>query len=70
MAILSHASRGWVCLQSHVLIDGYAILAHLSHRRSTESLWLMCVYGNHSGAPEDNKDKTLGSFYSKLVKVR
>ena len=62
VAIVAHASGSWECLDSHTLIDGHVIMAHLRHRRSTESFWMMAVYGDISG---DNGNLT--DFYRTLT---
>ena len=59
VAFISRADSGWSCLDAKVLIPGYAILVKLHHRRSTESLWFLGVYGDTSSS--------LAAFYSSLL---
>ena len=59
VAFLSRADSGWSCLDTRVLIPGYAVLVKLHHGRSTESLWFLGVYGNAS--------TSLSAFYSSLL---
>ena len=68
VAFISRADSGWSCDDSRVLVPGYAMLVKLHHRRSTESVWLLGVYGNNSsvdGAPSTVR-KSLVSFYRSL----
>ena len=60
VALISHANSGWSCLVSRVLVPGHAILVKLHHSRSTESLWLLGVYGDISSRA------ALISFYRTL----
>ena len=60
IAILTKAGSGWSCTDSRVLIPGYSVLVQLHNKRSTESLWLLCVYGDTSYSG------SLPSFYRKL----
>ena len=62
VAIISSSCSGWYCTDSHVLIDGHAILLHLHHRRSAESLWILGIYGDISDA-----NRSLHGFYSTLA---
>ena len=59
IAFISRSDSGWSCTDSHIIIPGYAILVNLHHKRSTESLWFLGVYGNASSS--------LSSFYSELL---
>ena len=56
----SHAASGWTSLFNVTLIPGYAVLALLSHRHSTESFWFLCVYANIRSSSEQ------GRFYPSL----
>ena len=60
VAIISPASQGWSCPYKAILVPGHAVLAFLSHRRSTESLWVLGVYADMSSTA------ARVSFYSKL----
>ena len=62
VAVISSSRSGWYCTDSHILIEGYALLLHLHHRRSAESLWILGVYGDTSDA-----GRSLRSFYSNLA---
>ena len=62
VAIISSSRSGWYCTDSHVLIDGYALLLHLHHCCSAESLWILGVYSDISDA-----SRSLRSFYSNLA---
>ena len=62
VALISHASHGWLCDNVRILIPGYALLAHLTHRRSTESLWFLCVYADNS-----KRHTSLTTFYRLLL---
>ena len=62
VAILAHSLGSWECTESHTLIDGYALMAHLRHRKSTESFWIMAVYGDISGSTG-----SILSFYKTLT---
>ena len=60
IAVLAKAGSGWSCTDSRILILGYSILVQLHNKRSTESFWLLCVYGDTSYGG------SLPSFYRKL----
>ena len=62
VAIISSARSGWYCTNSHILVEGYALLLHLHHRRSAESLWILGIYGDTSTA-----GRSLRSFYSSVA---
>ena len=62
IALISRASHGWLCDDVRVLIPGYALLAHLTHRRSTKSLWFLCIYADNSKC-----HTSLTAFYSLLL---
>lgn len=68
VAFISHANSGWSCSDSHVLVPGYAMLVKLHHKRSTESLWLLGVYGNNSSVLGVNStvQQSLTAFYQAL----
>ena len=63
ITVISRADSGWSCTDSRTLIPGYAALVKVHNHRSTESLWLLCVYANNSG----NAFPTLTKFYSFLL---
>ena len=62
IALISRASHGWLCNDVRILIPGYALLAHLTHRRSTESIWFLCVYADNS-----KRHTSLTAFYRLLL---
>ena len=62
VAVISSSRSGWYCTDSHVLIEGYALLLRLHHRRSAESLWILGVYRDTSDA-----NRSLRSFYSNMA---
>ena len=62
VTIISSSHSGWYCTDSHVLVDGYALLLHLHHCCSAESLWILGVYGDISDA-----NHSLHTFYSDLA---
>ena len=62
VAVISSSRSGWYCTDSHVLIEGYALLLRLHHRRSAESLWILGVYRDTSDA-----NRSLHSFYSNMA---
>jgi len=49
VAVVAHSSGGWECTRQEVLIEGYALALHLTHRVSHEAFWLLGVYANNSG---------------------
>ena len=57
VAIIARSSEGWTCNESYTLVDGYAILVNVTHHKSTESFWILGVYGNISS------HSSLESFY-------
>jgi hypothetical protein len=61
VAIVARSNKGWSCLESWVLIPGYAILAKLLHSQSTETIWVLGVYGDNT-----DKNTQLVKFYSAL----
>ena len=62
IALISCASHSWLCNDVRVLIPGYALLAHLTHHRSTESMWFLCVYADNS-----RRHTSLTAFYRLLL---
>jgi len=48
VAVVAHSAGGWACNKQVTLIDGFALLLHLSHRVSRESFWLLGVYANNA----------------------
>jgi len=48
VAILTKAGAGWDVLHKEVLVPGYAVMVHVSHRMSRESFWILGVYGDIS----------------------
>ena len=58
VALISPANSSWTCTANHVLVPGHALLAQLYHKKSTESLWVLCAYADSS---------SLVDFYNKLV---
>ena len=48
VAIVARSSDGWTCNESYTLVDGYAILVNVTHHKSTESFWILGVYGDIS----------------------
>ena len=62
VALISCASHGWLCDDVRVLIPGYALLAHLAHHRSMESIWFLCVYADNS-----KRHTSLTAFYHLLL---
>jgi len=48
VAVVAHSAGGWTCNKQVTLIDGFALLLHLSHRVSRESFWLLGVYANNA----------------------
>jgi hypothetical protein len=61
VAIIARSNKGWSCLDSWVLVPGYAILAKLHHNQSTETIWMLGVYGDNT-----NKNYSLAAFYNQL----
>ena len=62
VAVISSSKSGWYCTDSHILIEGYALLLRLHHRRSAESLWILGIYRDIS-----NANRSLHSFYSDMA---
>ena len=58
IALITPANSSWSCMTSHVLVPGHALLAQLHHKRSTETVWVLCVYADSS---------CLIDFYKNLV---
>ena len=61
VAIIARSSDGWTCNESYTLVDGYAILINITHHKSTESLWILGVYGDIS------THSSLESFYQLVL---
>ena len=57
VAIIARSSDGWTCNESYTLVEGYAILVNVTHHKSTESFWILGVYGDISS------HSSLESFY-------
>ena len=61
VAILAPNDGSWSCLEALTIIPGHAILAQLNHCCSTETFWLLAVYGDVSG-----RHTSLLTFYQEL----
>ena len=61
VAIIARSSDSWTCNESYVLVDGYAVLVHVTHHKSTESFWILGVYGDISS------HSSLESFYQLVL---
>jgi len=61
VAIVVKAGSGWDVLHKEVIIPGYAVVVHASHRTSRESLWVLGVYGDISKG-----HSSLTEFYERL----
>jgi len=61
VAIVVKAGSGWDVLHKEVIVPGYAIMVHASHRTSRESLWILGVYGDVSKG-----QSSLTDFYERL----
>ena len=61
VAIIARSSEGWTCNESYTLVDGYAILVNVTHHKSTESFWILGVYGDISS------HSSLESFYQLVL---
>jgi len=61
VAIVVKAGSGWEVLHKEVIIPGYAVIVHASHRTSRESLWVLGVYGDVSKG-----QSSLVEFYERL----
>src|SRR5258707_7085760 len=62
VALVARDAFSWSCSDSTVLIPGYALVARVSHHKSTESFWILCVYGNISGG-----HSSILAFYRSLL---
>ena len=62
VAIVVKAGSGWDVLHKEVVIPGYAVLVHASHRPSRESFWVLGVYGDISKG-----QSSLTDFYERLA---
>jgi len=58
VALLTPSGSSWSCSSQHSLVPGHALLASLYHGKSTESIWVLCVYTNSS---------RLIDFYKELI---
>jgi len=63
VAVIAHSNGGWECTQQIVLIEGYALVLHLTHRVSREAFWLLGVYADNSKGLN-----SLIDFYASLRK--
>jgi len=63
VAILTRAGAGWETLHKEVIIPGYAVIVHISHRLSRESFWVLGVYGDISCG-----QSSLVEFYERLLR--
>jgi len=63
VAVVAHSGGGWECTQQIVLIEGYALVLHLTHRVSRETFCLLGVYADNSGGLN-----SLLTFYVSLQK--
>ena len=61
--MVAHSGGGWECTRQVVLIEGYALVLHLTHRVSWETFWLLGVYADNSGGIN-----SLLAFYVSLRK--
>ena len=68
IALLTPTNSSWSCTTSHVLVPGHALLAQLHHKKSTETVWTLCVYADSSHLIDFYKDlvTSLSSFISSL----
>ena len=48
VAIIARSSDSWTCNESYTLVDGYAILINVTHHKSTETFWILGIYGDIS----------------------
>jgi len=61
VALLVRAGAGWDILHKEVLVPGYAVMVHVSHRVSRESFWILGVYRDISKG-----QTSLAEFYERL----
>ena len=61
VAIVARSSDGWTCNESYTLVEGYAILVNVTHHKSTESFWILGIYGDISS------HSSLESFYQLVL---
>ena len=61
VAILAPNNGSWSCLEALTIVPGHAILAQLNHHCSTETFWLLAVYGDVSSG-----HASLLTFYTEL----
>src|SRR5260221_4396040 len=62
VALVARDSFSWSCSTSTILVPGYALIAQVSHHKSSESFWVLCVYGNISGG-----HSSILAFYRSLL---
>ena len=58
IALLTPANSSWTCDASHTLVPGHALIARLYHKKSTETVWVLCAYADSS---------RLVDFYNEVV---
>ena len=63
VAIVVKSGSGWEVLHKEVLVPGYAVAVHVSHRISRESFWVLGVYGDISEG-----QRSLIAFYERLLR--
>jgi len=63
VAILTKADTGWEILHKEVIVPGHAIIVHVTHHVSRESLWVLGVYGDISSG-----QTSLVEFYERLLR--
>ena len=61
VAILAPNDGSWSCLEALTIVPGHAVLAQLNHCHSTETFWLLAVYGDVSSG-----HASLLTFYQEL----
>jgi len=73
VAVVAHSNGGWTCDEQITLVDGYALLLHLSHRVSRESFWLLGIYADNTRGVNSLVDfyvtlrKRLSAFVASLL---
>ena len=63
VAVMAHSKDSWECMRQEVLVEGYAVALHLTHRVSREAFWLLGVYTDNTGGVN-----SLIAFYTSLRK--
>jgi len=63
VAMVTHSADSWECTRQEVLVEGYAVALHLTHRVSREAFWLLGVYADNTGGIN-----SLITFYGSLRK--